>query len=74
MTGDEYNVEHIGGQRGVFPCSLNVGLVRERKGGRKEGETKRLHVFAGVMSMCSELWRGQLWELYTFIFSDRTSH
>uniref|UniRef100_A0A2I3MB74 Large ribosomal subunit protein uL18 n=1 Tax=Papio anubis TaxID=9555 RepID=A0A2I3MB74_PAPAN len=40
MTGDEYNVESIDGQPGVFTCYLDLGLARTTTGNKVFGALK----------------------------------
>ena len=40
VTGDEYNVESIGGQPGAFTCYLDAGLARTTTGNKVFGALK----------------------------------
>jgi len=40
VTGDEYNVESIDGQPGVFTCYLDAGLARTTTGNKVFGALK----------------------------------
>jgi hypothetical protein len=65
------------GHPGIFPCYLNVGLVREKEERGRGGETKRLQVYTGVCTCAfSSEGRDQLCEVSSIAlyFSDRISH